>query len=201
MPARYRLATRGFFAIGGYTTAVLSTVNLLPLQERAPGRHALGDWPDHSGEPTFGEARRCACHPGCRLARAVMASAIIAYGIGMPVLRLKGHYLAMATLGFGIIIYRIALGTPLFGAADGLSDVPPFPFFAGLALRRQPGASHLQLLLLMVYGPCRHDSPYQPDRIAGRKGACGRSTATRRRRRRWESIPAAISFTCSLSAR
>jgi branched-chain amino acid transport system permease protein len=40
----------------------------------------------------------------------------------------------MATLGVGIIIYRIALGTPLLGAADGLSDVPPFPFFAGLAL-------------------------------------------------------------------
>jgi len=72
--------------------------------------------------------------PWISLLAAVTASAIIAYGIGMPVLRLKGHYLAMATLGVGIITYRIALGTPLLGAADGLSDVPPFPFFAGLAL-------------------------------------------------------------------
>ncbi|MCD8568223.1 MAG: branched-chain amino acid ABC transporter permease [Geovibrio sp.] len=30
---------------------------------------------------------------------------IIAYVIGWPVLRLHGHYLAMATLGFGMIVY------------------------------------------------------------------------------------------------
>ena len=32
----------------------------------------------------------------------VLAAASIAYVIGGPVLKLKGHYLAMATLGFGI---------------------------------------------------------------------------------------------------
>jgi branched-chain amino acid transport system permease protein len=30
---------------------------------------------------------------------------IVAYSVGWPVLRLHGHYLAMATLGFGMIIY------------------------------------------------------------------------------------------------
>jgi branched-chain amino acid transport system permease protein len=50
------------------------------------------------------------------------------------VLKLKGHYLAMATLGFGIIIYRIALGTEFLGAADGISDVPGFPLASGLEI-------------------------------------------------------------------
>jgi branched-chain amino acid transport system permease protein len=63
---------------------------------------------------------------------AVLATLGIAYAIGGPVLRLKGHYLAMATLGFGIIVYRIVLGSSLFGAADGISDVPPFPLLPGL---------------------------------------------------------------------
>ena len=46
--------------------------------------------------------------------------------IGIPVLKLKGHYLAMATLGFGTIVYRIFLATPYFGEADGLTEVPGF---------------------------------------------------------------------------
>jgi branched-chain amino acid transport system permease protein len=56
----------------------------------------------------------------------------VAFLIGIPILKLKGHYLAMATLGFGVIIYRIVLGTRLFGEADGISEVPQFIFPAGL---------------------------------------------------------------------
>jgi branched-chain amino acid transport system permease protein len=54
--------------------------------------------------------------------------------VGRPVLKLKGHYLAMATLGFGIIVYRVALATAALGAADGISDVPGFPLLPGLAI-------------------------------------------------------------------
>ena len=38
----------------------------------------------------------------------------------------------MATLGFGIIVYRLVLATTVLGAADGLSDVPAFTIFPGL---------------------------------------------------------------------
>ena len=58
--------------------------------------------------------------------------------MGGPVLKLKGHYLAMATLGFGIIVYRIVLGTRFLGAADGISDVPAFPLLPGLAITGEP---------------------------------------------------------------
>ncbi len=61
-------------------------------------------------------------------------TAVAACLIGYPALRLRGHYLAMATLGFGLIIYRIVLGAEIFGQADGISDVPPFKL-AGDALQ------------------------------------------------------------------
>jgi len=51
---------------------------------------------------------------------------LLAFLIGQPILRLKGHYLAMATLGFGIII-SIVLNTEsaLTGGPDGMV-VPAF---------------------------------------------------------------------------
>ena len=100
------LGHAGFFAIGGYTTAVLST----------------------AGAAAIGFA------PWLSLPAGVAASALIALVIGLPVLRLRGHYLAMATLAFGFIVSRIILGTALLGQADGISDVPAVRLVAGLAL-------------------------------------------------------------------
>jgi len=68
------------------------------------------------------------------LPAAILITGLVALLIGIPVLRLRGHYLAMATLAFGIIVLRILLGTNLFGGADGLSDIPAFRLFAGLAI-------------------------------------------------------------------
>jgi branched-chain amino acid transport system permease protein len=68
------------------------------------------------------------------LPAAVLVTAAAALLVGIPVLRLRGHYLAMATLAFGIIVQRVLVGTQLFGAADGLSDIPAYPLFAGLAI-------------------------------------------------------------------
>jgi branched-chain amino acid transport system permease protein len=73
-------------------------------------------------------------HPWPACLFAVLIAVIVAYAIGGPVLKLKGHYLAMATLGFGIIVYRIVLGTELVGAADGIYDVPDFPLLPGISV-------------------------------------------------------------------
>ncbi|MEW8014852.1 MAG: branched-chain amino acid ABC transporter permease [Candidatus Sedimenticola endophacoides] len=43
-------------------------------------------------------------NPWLAMLSGVLLSAVIAYAMARPVLRLKGHYLAMATLGFGIIV-------------------------------------------------------------------------------------------------
>ena len=54
-----------------------------------------------------------------------LAVALLAFAIGRPILRLRGHYLAMATLGMGIIIsIVIATEDRLTGGPDGMS-VPP----------------------------------------------------------------------------
>lgn len=46
--------------------------------------------------------------------------------IGIPTLRLKGDYLAIATLGFGEIIRVLALNTDYIGGAIGFNDIPQY---------------------------------------------------------------------------
>jgi branched-chain amino acid transport system permease protein len=49
----------------------------------------------------------------------------LAFVIGFPILKLRGHYLAMATLGFGIILYIIFNETVGWtGGPSGLSGIP-----------------------------------------------------------------------------
>jgi branched-chain amino acid transport system permease protein len=76
--------------------------------------------------------------PWLSLAAALALTIVIAFLIGVPVLKLKGHYLAMATLGFGTIIYRILLGTKVFGEADGISAVSGFTLLPGVSLDGDP---------------------------------------------------------------
>lgn len=54
-----------------------------------------------------------------------LATGLLAFLLGFPILKLKGHYLAMATLGFGIIIYIVFNETvTLTGGPSGLSGIP-----------------------------------------------------------------------------
>ena len=127
------LGHAGFFAIGGYLSAMLTTKDLMPLKEN--GLIALCDRLGvlaHS-EDMFGGAS-LHVQPWAACICAILVTIVVAYAIGIPVLKLKGHYLAMATLGFGIIVYRLALASPLFGEADGISGVPGFPLLPGLAV-------------------------------------------------------------------
>lgn len=57
----------------------------------------------------------------------------LAFLIGFPVLKLKGHYLAMATLGLGIIVYIVFNETiDWTGGPSGLSGIPNLEF-AGIS--------------------------------------------------------------------
>lgn len=56
---------------------------------------------------------------------AALVVGVMAALIGLPILKLKGHYLAMATLGLGIIIYIVFNETvEMTGGPSGLSGVP-----------------------------------------------------------------------------
>lgn len=53
------------------------------------------------------------------------AVGLLAFVIGFPILKLKGHYLAMATLAFGIIVYIVFNETiDLTGGPSGFSGIP-----------------------------------------------------------------------------
>jgi branched-chain amino acid transport system permease protein len=62
----------------------------------------------------------------------VAAVGALAWAIGRPILQLKGHALAMATLGFGVIV-SIVLSTEdrLTGGPDGMAVPPLAAFIAG----------------------------------------------------------------------
>ncbi len=92
------LGHAGFFAIGGYTQAILVTRYdvLAPL------------------------AAVCA----------ILLAAAAAFVLGLVLLRLRGHYLALGTLGLGIIITVVANEWQFTGATSGIFGVPK-PEFGG----------------------------------------------------------------------
>jgi len=98
-----------FFAIGAYTMAILTT-------EGALGVGGLSFW---------------LALPIC-VAIALMAGVML----GVPVLRMRGDYLAIVTLGFGEIIRILALSDllkPYIGGAQGVLQIPK-PTIIGLDL-------------------------------------------------------------------
>ena len=64
-------------------------------------------------------------NPWQAMPAAAIVVGLLAGLIGFPILKLKGHYLAMATLGLGIIIYIVFNETvDLTGGPSGLSGIP-----------------------------------------------------------------------------
>jgi branched-chain amino acid transport system permease protein len=131
----------GFFAIGGYTSALLTTYNLISQSNASGVRFVRWLHLLHAGKDLYG-GEILVVKPWAAAVLAIVVTIAIAYIIGKPVLRLKGHYLAMATLGFGTIVYKVVLGTSLLGAADGISEIPGFPLVFGLEVT---GKSELRI--------------------------------------------------------
>jgi branched-chain amino acid transport system permease protein len=127
------LGHAGFFAIGGYLSAALTSHDFSAAGDtlflRALDRAGLLL---HHQSPYGETLLSLQPWPACIIA--VGVAILIAFVLGIPVLKLKGHYLAMATLGFGIIIYRIVLAAEFFGEADGISEVPSFQLLPGLTV-------------------------------------------------------------------
>jgi branched-chain amino acid transport system permease protein len=88
-----------FFAVGAYTVALLCS-----------------DGPYAIASLTFWEA----------LPIAIVISAVSGLIFGLPILRVRGDYLAMATLGLGEIVRVVVLSDamrPLLGGSQGIVDV------------------------------------------------------------------------------
>lgn len=64
-------------------------------------------------------------NPWLTMAVAAVAVGLLAFCLGFPILKLKGHYLAMATLGFGVIVYIVFNETVAYtGGPSGLPGIP-----------------------------------------------------------------------------
>jgi branched-chain amino acid transport system permease protein len=65
-------------------------------------------------------------HPIPATGISIVFTSLVAYGVGKPVLRLKGYYLAIATLGFGVIIHSVLITfSKVTGGPDGFRDIVP----------------------------------------------------------------------------
>jgi branched-chain amino acid transport system permease protein len=67
---------------------------------------------------------------------AALVAGVFGLGLGIPTLRLKDDYLAIVTLGFGVIIDIVLLNLEITGGPDGLSRIP-IPELLGLNFRQK----------------------------------------------------------------
>jgi branched-chain amino acid transport system permease protein len=66
-------------------------------------------------------------NPWLAMLMAAVATGFFAYIIGYPIFRLRGNYLAMATLGLGIIVWILFRQLSQYtGGPDGLGGIPNF---------------------------------------------------------------------------
>ncbi len=73
------------------------------------------------------------------LPAAAAVAATLAALIALPVLRLRSHYFALATLGIGQVILLIAINwESVTGGANGIPDVPALSLFGGTVGRGWP---------------------------------------------------------------
>ena len=85
--------------------------------------------------------------PWLSLVAGTIISALSAYLSGLPLLRLSGHYLALATLAWGLIASTLFIQLAfLTGGADGFTNIPVLKFF-GIRL---VSADHFYYLVLAV---------------------------------------------------
>ncbi len=122
-----------FFAVGAYTTAVLTGGQRVTFAGFKP--------PAFGANLSFFTA----------LPIVVLVAALIGVLIGAPVLRLRGDYLAIVTLGFGEIA-RVIFGSTwaqsLFGGALGMSGITKAEI-PGVALSFQDDPRHFYYLVLL----------------------------------------------------
>ncbi|MBI2297747.1 MAG: branched-chain amino acid ABC transporter permease [Armatimonadetes bacterium] len=134
----FSIGHAGFMAVGAYTAAAVSVFCGTAL-EQAAGHGALD--PSHPvlnlfllpGAPAgLGVVLRAQTWFLVSLLAAGLAAALAGVVVGLPTLRLRGDYLAIATLGFGEIIRVVLLNTEVLGGASGFNGRPPFnliPFY------------------------------------------------------------------------
>jgi branched-chain amino acid transport system permease protein len=71
---------------------------------------------------------RLGLSPMLALVAAALVALGLAYALGRPVFRLRGHFLAMGTLALTQIFFLLATNLPVTGGSSGFGGIPAFSF-------------------------------------------------------------------------
>jgi branched-chain amino acid transport system permease protein len=137
LPWAVALALVGYaFVAGGYLVTVMSFALIYAVFVTG-----LNLFMGYAGQVTFGHNAFAALsgyasavltstygwQPIIALLAGLALALAVALLVGYPTLRLKGHYLAMATLAIGLIVYEVAVQwQAVTGGYMGISGIPPF---------------------------------------------------------------------------
>ncbi|EPR42186.1 ABC-type transporter, integral membrane subunit [Desulfovibrio sp. X2] len=102
MAGQLSLASIGFYSLGGYVAAIMGTHPAFTAW-----RAALG-WCMYPVEWLF----------------ALALSVVLGVAVGFPALRLRGIYLALATIAFVQVVNVVVLNMPIAGGAVGIFGIP-----------------------------------------------------------------------------
>ena len=139
----FSLGQAGFMLLGAYTYAILT----IPVSQRDAvyyiynGSAVNFSLPELFGGGAFGLVL------GVVLALILggCVAAAVAWFIGLPVLRLKSDYLAIATLGFGEIIRAVFQWDKLGPVTNGANALKNFPTFSSFNITNGSGETVLRL--------------------------------------------------------
>ena len=133
----FSLGQAGFMLLGAYTYAILT----IPSADRESVYYLYGGSAVNFSLPELfgGGALGLILGVLAALILAGCVAAVIAWLIGLPVLRLKSDYLAIATLGFAEIIRAIFQWDRLGPVTNGANALKSFPTFSSFNIENANG--------------------------------------------------------------
>ena len=139
----FSLGQAGFMLLGAYTYAILT----IPSADRESVYYLYGGSAVTFSLPELfgGGALGLILGVLAALILAGCVAAVIAWLIGLPVLRLKSDYLAIATLGFAEIIRAIFQWDRLGPVTNGANALKSFPTFSSFNIENANGEVVLRL--------------------------------------------------------
>ena len=139
----FSLGQAGFMLLGAYTYAILT----IPSADRESVYYLYGGSVVNFSLPELfgGGALGLILGVLAALILAGCVAAVIAWLIGLPVLRLKSDYLAIATLGFAEIIRAIFQWDRLGPVTNGANALKSFPTFSSFNIENANGEVVLRL--------------------------------------------------------
>lgn len=148
----FSLGQAGFMLLGAYSYAILC----IPVAKRAGVYQYFDGGIVRFSLPEFfsgflGDAAGGAVGMLCALLFGGLLTALCAYLIGLPVLRLKSDYLAIATLGFAEILRAFFQWNALGPLTNGSNLLKNYPDLGGAAAYVLLAGALIAVILLLVH--------------------------------------------------